>query len=345
MPTSKQRRQAAQRHLQRQLERRAEQTRKRRRNIGIVVTTIVVVVRGRARRCCSPACSTGTTTRARPPTAPATVPTTSAAATTNADGTISCTYSPDESGNPNLTDVGTPPDPEAHPDRGHRQPADEHRPGRPHADPRPDGGPVRGGQLRLPGRAEVLRRQPLPPRWSTSRAFGVLQCGDPTGTGSGGPTYKFAEEITREDDLPARHDRDGEQRAPARPAASSSCASSTPSCAGLHRRRHVDEAGLPVLETVAAGGQTSTRPATAPPHPGAIETMTAQLGRGRRRSAVRTRGVSGRCDHRDQVEPVDVDDLPAVAAGGGRPRLRGTTTASRNRPNRRASRPTTSIRT
>ena len=43
VPTSKQRRQAAQRHLQRQLERRAEQTRRRRRNLLIGVTAIVVL--------------------------------------------------------------------------------------------------------------------------------------------------------------------------------------------------------------------------------------------------------------------------------------------------------------
>ena len=44
MPTNKQRRQAAQRHLQRQLERRAELARKRRRNLGILVTALAVVV-------------------------------------------------------------------------------------------------------------------------------------------------------------------------------------------------------------------------------------------------------------------------------------------------------------
>ena len=118
MPTSKQRRQAAQRHLQRQLERRAEQTRKRRRNIGILVTTIVVVVVVGAALLL-----TGVLDGDDDPSAAAdgtsAAPTTgAAAATTNADGTISCTYSPDESGNPNLTDVGTPPDPEATPTEG-----------------------------------------------------------------------------------------------------------------------------------------------------------------------------------------------------------------------------------
>ena len=44
MPTSKQRREAAQRHLQRQLERRAEQAQKRRRNLGIVLAALALVV-------------------------------------------------------------------------------------------------------------------------------------------------------------------------------------------------------------------------------------------------------------------------------------------------------------
>lgn len=34
------------------------------------------------------------------------------------------------------------------------------------------------------------------PRMATSPAFGILQCGDPSGTGSGGPGYSFADELT-----------------------------------------------------------------------------------------------------------------------------------------------------
>ncbi|KQS64936.1 peptidylprolyl isomerase [Modestobacter sp. Leaf380] len=44
MPSNKQRRQAAQRHLQRQLERRAEQAQKRRRNLLIGITALAVLV-------------------------------------------------------------------------------------------------------------------------------------------------------------------------------------------------------------------------------------------------------------------------------------------------------------
>ena len=36
-----------------------------------------------------------------------------------------------------------------------------------------------------------------------SATFGVLQCGDPTGTGRGGPGYRFAEEVTADTTYPA----------------------------------------------------------------------------------------------------------------------------------------------
>ena len=32
--------------------------------------------------------------------------------------------------------------------------------------------------------------------------FGVLQCGDPTGTGSGGPTYRYRQEVTPDTTYP-----------------------------------------------------------------------------------------------------------------------------------------------
>ena len=233
---------------------------------------------GRVPRCCSPACSTGTTTRAPPPTTPARPPRPVAAATTNADGTISCTYAPDESGNPNLTDVGTPAGPRGHPDPGHRQPADEHRPGRPHADPGPDAGPVRRGQLRLPGRAGLLRRHPLPPRWSTSRASASCSAATRPAPGSGGPTYKYAEEVTPETTYPRGTIAMANTSAPGTTGSQFFlCFVDTELPPGLHRRRH-DRRGRP------AGARDRRRrrhrgrrpePATAPRSiPVTIESMT-----------------------------------------------------------------------
>jgi peptidyl-prolyl cis-trans isomerase B (cyclophilin B) len=37
------------------------------------------------------------------------------------------------------------------------------------------------------------------PRMATSPDFGILQCGDPSGTGSGGPGYSYADELTGEE--------------------------------------------------------------------------------------------------------------------------------------------------
>ena len=62
------------------------------------------------------------------------------------------------------------------------------------ADPGPGEGALRGGELRLPGAQKFFDGSPCH-REVNQPTFGVLQCGDPTGTGSGGPTYKFAQEI------------------------------------------------------------------------------------------------------------------------------------------------------
>ncbi|HVD30064.1 MAG TPA: peptidylprolyl isomerase, partial [Mycobacteriales bacterium] len=120
MTTNKQRRQAAQRHLQRQLERRTELARKRRRNLGILATALaVLVVVGAALLITGVFKGDDNASAAADPSTSSSAPATSAAAPVrNADGTASCTYAPDDSGNPNLTDVGTPPTPEATPTQG-----------------------------------------------------------------------------------------------------------------------------------------------------------------------------------------------------------------------------------
>ncbi len=275
MPTSKQRRQAAQRHLQRQLERRAELARKRRRNIGILVTAIaVIVVVGAA------LLLTGVLDGDDDPSAAAdgtsSVPTTSPAATTNADGTISCTYGPDESGNPNLTDVGTPPDPEATPTQGSvnlLMSTDQ-------------------GDLTL-----TLDRTLAPcaaasfvyltgqgfyddtpcHRLVNQENFGVLQCGDPTGEGSGGPTYKYAEEVTPETTYPRGTIAMAKTSAPNTTGSQFFlCFVDTELPPEYTVVGTIDEAGLQVLETVAAGGIKDVGPTGdgAPAIPVQIESMT-----------------------------------------------------------------------
>ncbi|MGY1836765.1 peptidylprolyl isomerase [Blastococcus sp. SYSU DS0510] len=254
MPTNKQRREAAQRHLQRQLERRAEQAKKRRRNLGLLLTALaVVVVVGAALLLTNVfGGDDETDDLAAEPTTPAA--TSSAARTTNADGTVTCEYLPDESGNTNLTDVGTPPTPETTPTQGTAtvlMSTDQ-------------------GDLTL-----TLDRAQAPcaaasfvylteqgfydgtpcHRLVNADTFGLLQCGDPTGTGSGGPTYKYAEEVTPDSTYPRG------TVAMAKTAAPNSTGGQffltfvdtelPPEYTVVGR---IDEAGLGVLDAVAAGG-------------------------------------------------------------------------------------------
>lgn len=275
MPTSKQRRQAAQRHLQRQLERRAELARKRRRNIGILVTAISVVVVVGAALLLTGVLSGDDPSAAADGTGSA--PTTgSPAATTNADGTVSCTYSPDESGNPNLIDVGTPPDPEATPTQGTvnlLMSTDQ-------------------GDLTL-----TLDRAKAPcaaasfvyltgqgfydgtpcHRLVNQDGFGVLQCGDPTGQGSGGPTYKYAEEVTPETTYPRGTIAMAKTSAPNTTGSQFFLAFVDTTLPPEYTVvGTIDEGGLQVLETVAAGGIQDVGPTGdgAPAIPVQIESMT-----------------------------------------------------------------------
>jgi peptidyl-prolyl cis-trans isomerase B (cyclophilin B) len=256
VPTNKQRREAAQRHLQRQLERRAELAKKRRRNLGVLLAALAaVVVVGAALLITGVLGGEDDPATSAEPTTPSSAPTSSAAArTTNPDGTVSCEYLPDESGNPNLTDVGTPANPEATPTQGTAtllMSTDQ-------------------GDLTL-----TLDRAKAPcaaasfvhlteqgfydgspcHRLVNSETFGVLQCGDPTGSGSGGPSYKFAEEVTPETTYPRG------TIAMAKTAEPNSTGGQffltfvdTQLPPQYTVVGTVDEAGLAVLDTVAAGG-------------------------------------------------------------------------------------------
>jgi peptidyl-prolyl cis-trans isomerase B (cyclophilin B) len=252
--TNKQRRQAAQRHLQRQLERRAELAKKRRRNLGILASAIaVLVVVGAALVITGVFKGDDDADAAADPTTSGSA-TSSTAPVTNADGTVACTYSPDESENPNLTEVGTPPTPEATPAQGTSTLLMS----------------TNQGDLTL-----TLDRAKAPcaaasftylasqkffdgsscHRMVNQDAFGVLQCGDPTGTGMGGPSYKYAEEVSDTTTYPRgtiAMAKTGE------PNTTGSqfflCFVDTQLPPQYTVVGTVDEAGLAVLDTVAAGG-------------------------------------------------------------------------------------------
>ncbi|RBY89025.1 peptidylprolyl isomerase [Blastococcus sp. TBT05-19] len=255
MSTNKQRRQAAQRHLQRQLERRADQAKKRRRNLGILLTALAaVVVVGAA------LLITGVLGGDDEPDDQAAAPSSSPAATspaartTNPDGTVSCEYVPDESGNPDLKDVGLPPTPEATPTQGTAtllMATDQ-------------------GDLTL-----TLDRAKAPcaaasfvhltdvgfyddtpcHRLVTQESFGLLQCGDPTGKGSGGPSYKYAEEVTPETTYPRGTIAMAKTAAPGSTGGQFFLTYTDVTLPPQYTVvGTIDEAGLAVLEKVAAGG-------------------------------------------------------------------------------------------
>jgi peptidyl-prolyl cis-trans isomerase B (cyclophilin B) len=270
VPTNKQRREAAQRRLQRQLERRGELARKRRRNLGLIATAVAVAVVVGAALLLGGLFRGDDDDASADPT-----PSGSAAATTNADGTVTCTYSPDESGNTNLTDVGTPPDPEATPTEGTStllMSTDQ-------------------GDLTL-----TLDRAKAPcaaasftylaeqkffdgstcHRLVNQENFGVLQCGDPTGTGSGGPTYKYAEEVSADTTYPRGTIAMAKTSEPNTTGSQFFlCFVDTQLPPEYTVVGTVDEAGIKVLETVAAGGIKDVGPTGdgAPAVPVNIETL------------------------------------------------------------------------
>jgi cyclophilin family peptidyl-prolyl cis-trans isomerase len=269
--TNKQRRQAAQRHLQRQLERRSEQVRKRRRNLGLIATAVAVaLVVGAAILLTGVLGGDDDDTSAGPTTSGA------AAATTNPDGTVTCTYAPDQSGNTDLTDVGTPPNAEATPTEGTStllMSTDQ-------------------GDLTL-----TLDRAKAPcaaasftylaeqkffdgstcHRLVNQEGFGVLQCGDPTGSGKGGPTYKYAEEVSADTTYPRGTIAMAKTMEPNTTGSQFFlCFVDTQLPPEYTVVGTVDEAGLKVLETVAAGGIKDVGPTGdgAPAIPVNIETLS-----------------------------------------------------------------------
>ncbi|MGY1689689.1 peptidylprolyl isomerase [Geodermatophilus sp. SYSU D01105] len=248
MPTNKQRRQAAQRRLQRQLERRAELARKRRRNLLIGVTTVAVLLVVGAVWLITGIGGDDTDNAAADPTTAA--PTTPAVVD-GSDGT--CDWTPaDTASNPDLeADSGTPP-PEVNP-----------------TGTTPVTITTNFGAIGMTldnanapcGVASMayLAQQgyfdgTICHRETDGEGLKVLQCGDPSGTGRGGPAYQFPTQVTGDETYPrgtvamanSGQGFDGSQfflvygdsQLP-------------PSYTVLGT---IDEAGLAVLDTIAANG-------------------------------------------------------------------------------------------
>jgi peptidyl-prolyl cis-trans isomerase B (cyclophilin B) len=278
VPTNKQRRQAAQRHLQKQLERRAELARKRRRNLGIGATAVAVLVVVVAALVITGVFSSDNGSSSAAGGSSSAVTGSAAAATTNADGTISCTYGPDASGNPNLTDVGTPPTPEATPTQGTSTLLMSTNQGDLTLTLDRTKAPCAAASFAYLASKQFFDGSPCH-REVNQPTFGVLQCGDPSGTGSGGPSYKFAQEIPDGTTYPrgtiamantGQPDSTGSQFF--------LCFVDTQLSPDYTPVGTVDEAGLAVLDTVAAAGNDGSLEAQAgggaPNLPVTINTMT-----------------------------------------------------------------------
>jgi peptidyl-prolyl cis-trans isomerase B (cyclophilin B) len=200
VPSNKQRRQAAQRRLQRQLERRAELARKRRRNVLIGVTAAAVVLVVGVVLLLTGTGGDGTDPAAAEPT-----PSSPAAPTPGvvdgSDGTCDWTPTPaDPTANPNLqADTGTPP-------------AEVTPTGTTEVDITTNVGPIGltldnanapcavASMVYLAGQGyfddTVCHRE------TDSEGLKVLQCGDPSGTGTGGPAYEFPTQVAGDETYP-----------------------------------------------------------------------------------------------------------------------------------------------
>ncbi|HEY4603158.1 MAG TPA: peptidylprolyl isomerase [Blastococcus sp.] len=251
MPTNKQRRQAAQRHLQRQLERRAELARKRRRNLGILATVLAVVIVGGAALLITGVLRGDEKSSA---SAQGTAASSSAAAKTNADGTVSCSYAPDKSGNANLKDVGTPPNPQATPTQGTSTLLMSTNQGDLTLTLDRAKAPCAAASFTYLASQKFFDGSPCH-REVNQPSFGVLQCGDPTGTGQGGPTYKFAQEIPEGTTYPRGTIAMANSGQPESTGSQFFlCFTDTQLSPDYTPVGTVDEAGLAVLDKIAAAG-------------------------------------------------------------------------------------------
>jgi cyclophilin family peptidyl-prolyl cis-trans isomerase len=277
VPTSKQRRQAAQRHLQRQLERRAELARKRRRTMGIVATVVAVLVVVGAVLLINNVGGDGKGAAAQP--SASTTPTTGAAAhSTNPDGTVACTYTKDDSGNPNLKDVGTPPNPEKTPTQGTSTLKMSTNQGDLTLTLDRAKAPCAAASFAYLAEKKFFDGSSCH-REVNQPTFGVLQCGDPTGTGSGGPSYKFGEEVTPDTTYPKGTIAMANSGSPGSTGSQFFlCFTDTQLPPQYTAVGTVDRAGLAVLDTIAkAGNDGSFEPSPGggkPKVPVEIKTLT-----------------------------------------------------------------------
>lgn len=260
MPTNKQRREAAQRRLQRQLERREELAQKRKRNTLIGVTVVAVlavigavfIITGLG----------GDEENAGDSTA--------AGVVDGSDGT--CDFVPDTSGSETLTDVGVPP--AEVPTTGTTNVTMTTSAGDIGLTLDQENAPCASASMVYLAQQGFFDGTPC--HRLTSGGLSVLQCGDPSGTGTGGPTYDFPTQVTGDETYP----RGTLAMANAGQGTDASQFFLVYADSQLQPDYTVvgtiDEAGLATLDAIAAagieGGATDGAPAT----PVTIESVTVQ---------------------------------------------------------------------
>lgn len=270
MPTNKQRREAAQRRLQRQLERREQLARKRRRNLLVLAAAVaVLVVVGAAVLITGVVGGDDDTTASADPTVSADPTDGATPVVDGSDGT--CDFTPDTSGSPNVTDVGTPP-------------AEVTASGTTQLTMTTSAGPIglTLDQAAAPCAAASFRYlteqgffdgTPCH-RLTNSETLRVLQCGDPSGTGTGGPSYQFPTQVTGSETYPrgtlamanSGQGTDGSQFFLVY---GDSTLQPDYTVVGT-----IDETGLATLDAIAAAGIAGGAPDGAPAQPVTIESMT-----------------------------------------------------------------------
>ena len=183
MPTEKQRRQAAQRHLQKQLERRAQQTARRRRNLAIVATVVSVLVVVGAVLLLTGVFSGDDEND-----------------TTAAADTGACSYvAADTSMNPDATDVGVPSGDV--PTSGTQAVTMSTNFGDIGLTLDQENAPCAAGALVYLAEQGFFDDTNCH-RETNSPNLQVLQCGDPSGTGRGGAAFDYPTQATGEETYP-----------------------------------------------------------------------------------------------------------------------------------------------
>ncbi len=197
MPTSKQRRETARRRLERQLQRRQEQAaRRRRRNLVLAAALGVVLVVGAVWLVIAKTGGTGKPAAAASSSAPASTPATPTPTPKHPAKSTSgpCKYAETNATltSPNVKDVGLPPDPKSTPSSGTANFALDTNDGAITIQLNRAAAPCTVQSFVYLAGKKFFDNTKCH-RLTTANIF-VLQCGDPSGTGGGGPTYQIKDE-------------------------------------------------------------------------------------------------------------------------------------------------------